>query len=118
MRRLIHFSNAHKTFFILSPTDMSQASLSTMQRNALGQFLGRKEFTPEEVAELDYCVVVHLPKNGSKGIETIRNWLQQHGRDLRNLPDQKPGHADKRLNRRLQNAARLLQKYGYRVAPP
>lgn len=97
---------------------MSPASLSTMQRNALSQFFGRKEFTPEEVAELDYSVVAHLPKIGRKGIQTIRGWLQQHGRDLKNLPDHGHEHADQRLNQRLQNASRLLKKHGYRVDPP
>ncbi len=97
---------------------MTQASLSTMQRNALSQFFGRKEFTLEEVAELDYCVVSHLPKVGRKGITVIRCWLQQYGLDLKNLPDYDNSHVNQRLNQRLQNAARLLQKHGYRVDPP
>ena len=121
--RLIYFSHAHTIATLLLPNllppiQMSQASLSTMQRNALSQFFGRKEFTPEEVAKLDYCVVSHLPKVGRKGIDTIRTWLQQYGHDLKNLPDHDNSTADRRLHMRLQNAAKLLQKHGYRVNPP
>lgn len=96
---------------------MSYTNLNTMQRNALCQFFGRKDFTPQEVAALDYAVVAHLPKIGRKGIEAIRLWLQHHGLDLKNTPDDSD-HTDRRLNKRLQLAARLLQRHGYRVDPP
>jgi hypothetical protein len=94
---------------------MNQAALNTMQRNALSQFFGRKTFTAEEVAELDYNIVAHLPKVGHKGITIIRAWLQQHGHDLSNLPVDDQPHDSRRLEQRLLQAAKLLQKHGYRV---
>ncbi len=96
----------------------SHSSLGTMQRNALSQYFGRKEFTPEEVAELDYCVVLHLPKIGDKGIALIRSWLRQYGLDLGNLPLQGNEYPHHRLRTRLQQAEVLLRKHGYRIEPP
>ncbi len=97
---------------------MKHYPLNTMQRNALCQWFGHKDFTPAEVAGIGHETISQMPKIGSKGIEVIRRWLQQYGYDLHPPPvDQKPP-TSQRLNERLQNAARLLEKHGYRVEPP
>lgn len=92
--------------------------LGTMQRNALCRLFGRKEFTPEDVARLDYSEIERLPKIGKKGIQNIRSWLQSYGYDLNNLPADQSGFTQQRLQLRLKLAARLLSKYGYRIEPP
>ena len=97
---------------------MKHTSLSTMQRNALCQWFGRRDFTPEEVAEIEDGVMTQLPKVGSKGINLIRSWLQQYGYDLKNIPAEGLEPVSPRLHQRLQNAERLLVKHGYRVEPP
>jgi hypothetical protein len=97
---------------------MASAKLGTMQRNALAQLFGRREFSAEDVAQLDYTLVERLPKIGSKGLETIRAWLQAQGLDLANLPGSDGSLADRRLQERLAHATRFLQRHGYRVIPP
>jgi len=97
---------------------MEQKPLGSRQRNALCLLFGRKDFTPEEVAKLDYAQVERQPKIGRKGIEEIRAWLQSYGYDLNNLPTGDKQPARKRLHLRLKNAARLLTRNGYRVDPP
>lgn len=97
---------------------MPAIDLSTMQRNALRQLFERHEFTPEEVAQLDYRCVERLPKVGKKGIGAIRVWLAQYGYDLRNVPEQNGEQLEQRLRLRLDQAVRLLVKHGYRVEPP
>lgn len=98
-----------------------QTGLSTLQKNALRQVFGRREFTAEDVARLDYRQVQRLPKIGKKGLEQICAWLQQQGYELSNppMPENEVGSgAALRLSQRLENAARLLQRHGYRVTPP
>lgn len=89
-----------------------------MQRNALCQLFERRDFTPEDVALLDYRCVKRLPKVGKKGIEAIRTWLAQYGYDLANVPERHDEHSEQRLRLRLDQAVRLLLKHGYRVEPP
>lgn len=97
---------------------MESDKLGTMQRNALCQFFGRKEFTPQEVARFDYAEIERLPKIGKKGIKVIRCWLQACGYDLCNLPEDKNHFGERQLHNRLQHATKLLVKHGYRVEPP
>ncbi|HEX5394287.1 MAG TPA: hypothetical protein VFW68_13455 [Rhodocyclaceae bacterium] len=99
-------------------TAMACIELSTMQLNALRQLFERRDFSPEDVAQLDYRRVERLPKVGKKGIEAIRSWLCQYGYDLHNVPEQGGDLADQRLRARLDHAERLLKKHGYRVEPP
>ena len=97
---------------------MDSKRLGAMQRNALCRLFGRKEFTPEEVAGLDYTQVERLPKIGKKGIEAIRVWLKDYGYDLSNLPVTPHQCNVKKLKSRLDSAARLLAKHGYRIELP
>jgi hypothetical protein len=97
---------------------MEKNTLSTMQRNALCRLFGRKAFTPEEVARLDYVQVERLPKIGKKGIESIRSWLHGYGYDLSNLPADQNRISRQRLQARLENAERLLTRHGYRIEHP
>ena len=91
--------------------------LSTMHRNALGQHFGRRDFTAEEIAGLDYQQVARLPKVGAEGLRAIRLWLRQRGLDLRNVPS---GEAVLPLVDRdaVGRAIQLLERRGYRVIPP
>ena len=97
---------------------MESQKLGALQRNALARLFGRQDFTPEEVARLDYAYVERLPKIGKKGVAAIRAWLAEHGYDLQHLPDVEATYARKRLQLRLTHAARLLLKHGYHVDPP
>ena len=97
---------------------MEPEKLGTLQRNALCRLFGRKDFTPQEVADLDYAFVEQLPKIGKKGIEAIRSWLRGYGYDLNNPPIAQEKYIDKRLRLRLDLAQRLLVRHGYRVDPP
>ena len=116
--RLLHFADEFDSKNLSLSFPMKHTSLSTMQRNALCQWFGRRDFTPEEVAEIEYGVMTQLPKVGSKGIDLIRSWLQQYGYDLKNIPVEGLEPVSPRLHQRLQNAERLLVKHGYRVEPP
>lgn len=97
---------------------MDSQKLGALQRNALARLFGRQDFTPEEVARLDYAQVERLPKIGKKGVAAIRAWLAGYGYDLQHLPDTEASHTRKRLQLRLAHAARLLLKHGYHVDPP
>ena len=97
---------------------MEVGKLGTLQRNALCRLFGRKDFTPREVANLDYAFVEQLPKIGKKGIEAIRSWLNAYGLDLNNPPMPQEKCLNKRLRLRLEHAQRLLVRHGYRVEPP
>jgi hypothetical protein len=56
--------------------------LPTMQQNALCLLLGRRNFSPAEVAQIDYRRLEKAPRIGRKGILVIRAWLNRHGFDL------------------------------------
>lgn len=100
-----------------SSPDIS-GGLSTLQRNALAQFLQRRDFTPHDIAQFEYAQIARLPKVGKKGIEAIRQWLRQHGCDLRRCPDAEQVTAHQRVEQRLDKALRLLKKNGYEVQAP
>lgn len=97
---------------------MPSSELGTLQRNALSQLFGRRDFSPEDVAKLDYTRVERLPKIGRKGLEAIRAWLHTQGLDLTNPPGNGDTLANRRLRQRIATATRLLQRHGYRVTPP
>lgn len=89
---------------------MDAQKLGALQRNALARQFGRKNFAPEEVACLDYALVERLPKIGEKGVAAIRAWLASYGYDLQHLPDSEAAHTRKRLQLRLEHAARHAVK--------
>ena len=101
---------------IAEPT--AQHQLSTIQRNALCRFFGRKDFTPEEVAGLNYAQVERLSRIGRKGLDAIRAWLKTYGYDLGNPPAVDKSIIRNRLEHRLDKAAHLLTRHGYRIEPP
>lgn len=95
------------------------AALTTRQVNVLRLLLERREFSPQQVAELDYQAVRRAPGIGHKSVVLIRAWLQAQGHDLRNSPATADDPARlRRLARRLERAAALLRRHGYRVHAP
>jgi len=98
---------------------MPEGSLNTRQINALRILLERREFTPEEVASLDYHVLARMPGIGGKSLNIIRGWLAAHGLDLLNSPTNYSRSLKYcRLEVRLVRAQALLEKHGYRVVSP
>lgn len=93
-------------------------ALSTLQRNALAQFLQRRDFSPRDIAGFDYDQIANLPKIGRKGIVAIRAWLNHYGLDLRNPPQNENDRASRRQQAKLEQAINLLKKHGYRILPP
>ena len=90
--------------------------LATMYRNAIGQHFARRDFTAEELADLDYREVARLPKVGQQGMRAIRAWLRRRGLDLRNVPA--PDRQVPVPKTSVDRAIRLLERRGYRVIPP
>jgi len=99
-----------------APTTASR--LSTLQRNAIAQFLNRRDFSAKDIASYDYLVIANLPKIGKKGIVAIRSWLHAHGLDLKNIPAEQSETHQRRHQEKLDHAVRLLEKNGYRVLAP
>lgn len=101
------------------PPPAETVSLTTRQVNVIRLLLERRDFSPEQVAALEYQALLRTPGIGRKSVQIIRCWLQQQGRDLRNSPvsEDDPGRTQ-RLARRLDRAAALLRRHGYRVLPP
>lgn len=95
-----------------------EQALSTLQRNAIAQFLNRRNFSPKDIAGYDYQVIASLPKIGKKGIVAIRAWLIAHGQDLKNIPPEQSESAQRRHREKLVHAIKLLEKNGYRVQAP
>ena len=100
------------------PTSTTTSRLSTLQRNAIAQFLNRRDFSAKDIAGYDYQVIANLPKIGKKGIVAIRSWLHAHGLDLKNIPAEQSETHQRRHQEKLDHAVRLLEKNGYRVLAP
>ncbi|MBS1209407.1 MAG: hypothetical protein H6R19_1805 [Proteobacteria bacterium] len=93
-----------------------QEGLNTRQINALRLLLERREFTPEDVAALDYHLLARMPGIGGKSLNIIREWLASKGMDLLNSPeDYSKSLRSCRLEARLERARKLLEKHGYDV---
>ena len=101
-----------------SPGADATMGLSTLQRNALAQFLQRRDFTPQDIAQFDYLQIARLPKIGRKSLDAIRKWLRGHGYDLRNTPESAMAAAHQRGEMRVDKAVKLLRKHGYEIRPP
>lgn len=93
--------------------------LKTRQINALRLLLERRDFTPEDVAGLDYHLLVRMPGVGGKSLNIIREWLNSHGLDLLNSPDEYQRSLRYcRQEARIARARSFLEKHGYSVIPP
>jgi len=96
-----------------------EVKLTTRQVNALRLLLERKEFSVEDVAQLDYYTLVKTPGIGGKSVHIIREWLSGFGLDLYNCPaNYAQTLRQQRLRIRLERAEQLLRKYGYNVQAP
>ncbi len=93
--------------------------LSTRQINALRAVLERRHFSADDVAGIDYQILIRTPGLGSKSLQTILDWLHAQGLELRNAPgsDALQAHSLRRGGR-IERAIALLLAHGYRVLPP
>lgn len=89
--------------------------LPTMQCNALRIILGKREFEPQEVAQLDYQLLVRSPRIGRKGIVYIRDWLLQFGYDIANYPPPRPNPSRLRQEKQVSKAVGVLRRNGFVV---
>lgn len=97
---------------------MSESQLSglpTMQCNALRIILGKREFDPQEVAQLDYQLLVRSSRIGRKGIVYIRDWLRQFGYDIANYPPPRPSQSRLRKEKQVSKAVSVLRRNGFEV---
>lgn len=90
-------------------------SLPTLQRNAIGLLLNKRDFTPAEVAKLDYQQLERAPRIGKKGIGNIRNWLRQYGLDLDVPAAPVVSQREKQNRRKLALAVEVLTRNGFVV---
>lgn len=90
-------------------------SLPTLQRNAIGLLLNKRDFTPAEVAKLDYQQLERAPRIGKKGIGNIRNWLRQYGLDLEVPAAPVVSQREKQNRRKLALAVEVLTRNGFVV---
>ena len=87
--------------------------LPTLQRNALCKLFERTDFTPEDVLAVGYTRLRKVNGIGPKGLEIIAAWLEAYGLVLRNPQLERAG----RHVHRVDQAIRLLERYGYEVRP-
>jgi predicted DNA-binding helix-hairpin-helix protein len=93
--------------------------LSTRQINALRAVLERRHFSADDVAGIDYQILIRTPGLGSKSLQTILDWLHAQGLELRNAPGSEALHTHSlRRGGRIERAIALLVAHGYRVLPP
>lgn len=92
--------------------------LTTLQVNALAQFLERRDFTASDIACYSYAQIARLPKIGSKGMVKIEAWLASHGLALAQPAQDNRRNTSPRERNRLSQAVRLLRKNGYGILPP
>lgn len=97
----------------MSPSPLS--GLPTMQCNALRIILGKREFDPQEVAQLDYQLLVRSSRIGRKGIVYIRDWLRQFGYDIANYPAPRPAKPNLRQEQQLSKAVSVLRRNGFEL---
>lgn len=57
--------------------------LNCREANALRRLLNRAEIKPEDVAQLGLGRLERAPGLGTKGLERVLFWLEQHGYVLR-----------------------------------
>lgn len=88
-------------------------TLPTLQRNGIGLLLGKRDFTPAEVAKLDYQQLERAPRIGKKGISNIRSWLNQYGLDLDVPAAPVTTQREKQKNRKVAQAIDVLTRNGF-----
>ena len=86
-----------------------------MQCNALRILLGKRDFAPAEVAQLDYQLLTRSPRIGRKGIGYIRDWLRQFGYEIANTPAPHPSKSNQRKEKQLSRAVNVLRRNGFDV---
>lgn len=93
--------------------------LSTLQINALAQFLETRNFTAHDIARYSYETIARLPKIGRKGIVRIEAWLAGYNLSLVRFEQRENNRESMSAQgSRLAKAARLLRENGYGVFPP
>lgn len=97
----------------MSPSPLS--GLPTMQCNALRIILGKREFDPQEVAQIDYQLLSRSPRIGRKGIVYIREWLRQFGYDIANYPQPRSSEPSLRNRKQVSKAVSVLRRNGFDV---
>lgn len=96
-------------------TESKTSDLPTLQCNALRIILGKREFEPEEVAQLDYQLLNRSPRIGRKGIVYIRDWLRQFGYEIANFPATEPAKRNQRQEKQVTKAVNVLRRNGFDV---
>lgn len=89
--------------------------LPTRQKNALRLLLGKPNFTPEEIAAIDYRLLERAPGVGKSSLAIIRAWLQAHGYEFKNLPALPANPRAAQRRRKLERAIDYLRWHGYEV---
>jgi hypothetical protein len=89
--------------------------LPTRQKNALCLLLNKPNFSPEEVAALDYRTIERAPGVGKHSLAIIRAWLNSHGYDVKGLPTVGANPREVQRKRKLERAIDYLRWHGYEV---
>ncbi|RTL53156.1 MAG: hypothetical protein EKK46_09285 [Rhodocyclaceae bacterium] len=92
--------------------------MTTLQVNALAQFMESRNFTAQQIASFSYEQIARLPKIGAKGMARIEKWLAHHGLRLPQRVDDKRHQTPPKAQAKLTQAVHLLRKNGYDVQPP
>jgi len=93
--------------------------LTTLQVNALSQFMESRNFTAQDIARFSYAQIARLPKIGNKGMVRIEAWLASYGLQLAQQQTSETRRAQApKEQAKLSQAVRLLRKNGYDVLPP
>jgi len=94
------------------------AVLPTRQKNALRLLLDKPNFTPEEVAAIDYRALERAPGVGKNSIAIISAWLQSQGYEVKGVPVAPVNRREVQRQRKLERAIDYLQWHGYEVHGP
>ena len=98
--------------------DSRPAVLPMRQRNALRLLLDKPEFSPAEIAALDYRIIERAPGVGRNSAAIIRAWLNSHGYELAGQPKPAPNLRIEQRQRKLERAIDYLRWHGYEVRRP
>ncbi|MFZ4538432.1 hypothetical protein [Propionivibrio sp.] len=96
-------------------TDSGIDLLPTRQKNALRLLLNKASFTPEEIAAIDFRVLMRAPGIGKNSITIIRTWLNSHGYEISTLPTTTVNQRSAQRIRKLERAIDYLRWHGYEV---
>lgn len=94
--------------------------LHCREANALRRLMNKAEIKPEDVAQLGLGRLERAPGLGTKGLERVLFWLEQHGCELRPAAkhEQPDTSRQERILRRLEQAQHLLEHWGWQVKRP